>query len=128
MGAETFRVRANGKTAKEAFTAAVEQAHYEYGHRGYTGSIAEKHDFVVLDLDREKTDLTRKMEKDIAGADAETKKWLEADLEKVKAGNVGAIVDALIDSGDSRIDDKWGPAGCFKIAEGQWVFFGWASS
>ncbi len=32
----------------------------------------------------------------------------------------------LIDEGDARIDDKWGPAGCIKTEEG-FVFFGWAS-
>lgn len=48
MGAETFTVRANGKTAKEAFAAAVAQAHYDYGHRGYTGSIAEKREFTMI--------------------------------------------------------------------------------
>ena len=25
-------------------------------------------------------------------------------------------------------DDKWGPAGCVKVGEDQWCFFGWASS
>ena len=34
----------------------------------------------------------------------------------------------LIDDGDARIDDKWGPAGCVKVGEGEWLFFGWASS
>jgi hypothetical protein len=36
--------------------------------------------------------------------------------------------DFLIQERDERIDDKWGPAGCIKIAEGEWLFFGWASS
>lgn len=34
----------------------------------------------------------------------------------------------LIDAGDARVDDKWGPAGCVKVSEGKWYFFGWASS
>ena len=34
----------------------------------------------------------------------------------------------LIDNRDSRIDDKWGPAGCFELGEGRYFFFGWASS
>lgn len=29
---------------------------------------------------------------------------------------------------EMQFDDKWGPAGCFKVKEGQWCFFGWASS
>jgi len=33
----------------------------------------------------------------------------------------------LIDNCDRRIDDKWGPAGCFALGDGQYAFFGWAS-
>lgn len=47
MGATNFAVVRDGKTANEAFTAARDQALYEYGHRGYTGTIAEKHGFVM---------------------------------------------------------------------------------
>ena len=40
--------------------------------------------------------------------------------------------EELIDQGDPRIDDKWGPAGCihFKTDEkgNHYYFFGWASS
>lgn len=28
---------------------------------------------------------------------------------------------------DARFSDTWGPAGCFKISEGEYLFFGWAS-
>jgi hypothetical protein len=34
----------------------------------------------------------------------------------------------LIDNDDPRISDKWGPAGCIKMTEGVYLFFGWASS
>lgn len=34
----------------------------------------------------------------------------------------------LIDDGDARVDDKWGPAGCIDLGGGEWLFFGWASS
>ena len=34
----------------------------------------------------------------------------------------------LLDEGDPRIDDKWGPAGCIKIDADTYLFFGWASS
>lgn len=50
MGATTFGCKAIGKTAKEAFNRAVEDAQYEYGHGGYTGSIAEKSSFVMIDM------------------------------------------------------------------------------
>lgn len=48
MGAHQFMVRARGKTPKEAFYEAVDQASYEHGHGGYTGTIAEKREFVVI--------------------------------------------------------------------------------
>jgi hypothetical protein len=48
MGADTFDCTARGATAKEAFDAAKKQAKYDYGHRGYTGTIAEKDRFIVI--------------------------------------------------------------------------------
>lgn len=36
--------------------------------------------------------------------------------------------DELISNRDPRIDDKWGPAGCFALPDGDYFFFGWASS
>lgn len=36
--------------------------------------------------------------------------------------------EKLIDESDERIDDKWGPAGCIKVEDGKYLFFGWASS
>ena len=49
MGASDFWTKASGKTAKEAFSAARTEAQYESGHGGYTGTIAEKHSFIVLE-------------------------------------------------------------------------------
>jgi hypothetical protein len=44
-----------------------------------------------------------------------------------------AFANRLIEEGDPRVDDKWGPAGCVKIGkldtgERMFLFFGWASS
>ena len=36
--------------------------------------------------------------------------------------------DRLIDAGDERVDDTWGPAGAIEVAKGEFLFFGWASS
>ncbi len=95
MGATTFAVRSKGKTAQEAFGAAIQEATWESGHAGYTGTIAEKSSFVMI---------------------------------AVPAGRKpGEYADSLIDDGDARIDDKWGPAGCVQLAAGEWLFFGWAS-
>ena len=96
MGAETFYEVHDGATAQKAFNKGVEEARYEYGHGGYTGTIAEKDDFTVIPL---------------------PEGWTAEDY-----------ADALEDKGDDRICDKWGPAGCLKIEDGKYAFFGWASS
>lgn len=46
MGATNFETTATGKTAREAFLNAVNEAHYWHGHGGYTGTIAEKPGFI----------------------------------------------------------------------------------
>jgi len=96
MGAEQFIQEGKGSTAKEAFNAALEEARYEYGHRGYTGSLAEKDSYIEIELPE--------------GYDATDYAY------------------KLMDDSDSRVDNKWGPAGCIKSKEGEYIFFGWASS
>lgn len=96
MGANDFMVRSKGTTPDKAFVAAREQALYDYGHRGYTGTIAEKSSFTMIQLPE--------------------------GYDPVK------YAYELIDKCDSRIDDKWGPAGCIKINQEEYLFFGWASS
>lgn len=48
MGATTFFTEAIGGNAQHAFACAVDDARYDYGHRGYTGTIAEKNSFVMI--------------------------------------------------------------------------------
>lgn len=96
MGADNFRVRAKGKTAQEAFLTAVDNARYQHGHGGYTGTIAEKHEFVEVPVPPEFKDAPRDFVRKLEDED--------------------------------RFGDKWGPAGCVKVADGEYVFFGWASS
>lgn len=95
MGATTFCNRESGASALEAFKAAREEALYDHGHSGYSGTIAEKSKFVMIALPE--------------GEDAMTYAW------------------KLIDEGDPRVDDKWGPAGCIDEGDGNYLFFGWAS-
>lgn len=96
MGAQTFFTKENGATAREAFRKAVEKAQYDYGHGGYTGTIAEKTSFVMISVPENQ--------------------------------NPEAYASKLIDDADGRVDDKWGPAGCIKVAANRYLFFGWASS
>jgi len=48
MGAAVFYQEGRGKSAKEAFQAARDDAAWERGHGGYTGSLAEKSEFVMI--------------------------------------------------------------------------------
>lgn len=48
MGGQTFYQVGTGTIAKQAFKAAVDQALYDYGHAGYTGTLAEKSEFVMM--------------------------------------------------------------------------------
>lgn len=89
MGAEFFTTYREGTDAKAAFKAAREDALYEHGHRGYTGTIAEKDEFTVIDTTPIRLD------------DAER-----------KAGE-------LADAGDPRIDNKRGPAGALPVLTGE---------
>ena len=50
MGADEFFTTARGNSAKEAFASAVEDARYEHGHGGYTGTIAEKNGFTIIEV------------------------------------------------------------------------------
>ena len=47
-GGTTFMTAGTGKTIQEAFGNAVSEAAHESGHGGYSGTIAEKSDFVLL--------------------------------------------------------------------------------
>ena len=50
MGAQSFVEHASGDTAKKAFRAVVDEALYQHGHGGYSGTIAEKNEFVMVKL------------------------------------------------------------------------------
>ena len=104
MGADTFFHVGKGKTVKEAFSNAVEEARYDHGHGGYTGTIAEKSSYVEIQI--------------------------PIDFQKDEPNRERAIsyADHLINNDDPRIDDKWGPAGAIKLNENSWIFVGWASS
>lgn len=107
MGASFFEVSADGKNANEAFLNAVSDARYEYGHGGYTGTIAEKHDFKLVSKE------------DFLSID-EVRNFIEK------------LEDGSVNVSGFDLDDKWGPAGCLKYktksGEIRYMFFGYASS
>ena len=81
-----------------AFQEAVADAQWEYGHGGYSGTLAEKGSYVIV----------------------------EATPQPVE--DAYALADRLIEAFDPRISDKWGPAGAIKLDPVGWLFFGWASN
>lgn len=85
MGSVDFETYATGKTPKEAFASAVEQALYEHGHEGYTGTIAEKNGFTII---------------------TPPNTWKGREME---------YAQKLLEEEDSRISNKWGPAGCIHL-------------
>lgn len=97
MGGCQFVTSAAGSSPAEAFKAAVEEAEYEHGHGGYTGTIAEKSQFTMFHPSAEwlADMISERREYD-------HKYWKE-------------------------VEDKWGPAGCFALGDSRYMFFGWAS-
>jgi hypothetical protein len=104
MGATTFEVTEvlGDKKIGDVFNNAVENARFAYGHAGYTGTLAEKNEFVVI--------------KDMSG---KTYAEVHAEIRRLSADpNCPAY-------------DKWGPAGAitFTREDGKKLatFFGSAS-
>jgi hypothetical protein len=48
MGSETFFTKSHAKFPKAAFQKAVKEAKHDYGHSGYTGTIAEKDSYQMV--------------------------------------------------------------------------------
>ena len=123
MGATTFYDVVKGSSAKDAFEKAVEEAQYEYGHGGYTGTIAEKDSFVMI---------TPPFKATITVTPEMTTTEIKALTREVRKLFMD-YAEQLIEDSDSRVDDKWGPAGCLEIkpstkdSDGEYLFFGWAS-
>lgn len=97
MGAVPFFTHSKHENVDDAFWNAHSEACAANGILGYTGTIAEKSSYVVINATTQ--------------------------MEPAKARK---LAESLIDREDPRIDDKWGPAGAIRTTEG-WLFFGWAS-
>jgi hypothetical protein len=124
MGATEFYTTAVGISPDAAFQAAREAALWDRGHGGYTGSVAEKSSYIVIPDTAEQV-LVRYREYDCPNPRI---------ISALQCGETTAIASALVELDDSRIIDKWGPAGCltfglvpFSSQLKQYLFFGWAS-
>lgn len=115
MGATTFGTTIAVKgDALEAFRRAQDNARYEHGHGGYTGTIAEKHDFTMIECKPRQNPykLARKLVND--------------DDERVddKYGPAGCI--ELQGKYRKEIVERYGLKG--KQGIRAFLFFGWAST
>lgn len=99
MGATTFRVKAPGDNAQKAFQDAITAAILEYGTRPYSGTIKEKESFITIS--------------------------------QLPGMSIDETIKEVLDPESKHFklvfDDKWGPAGCIRHEDGEWIFFGWAS-
>ncbi|WP_432158563.1 hypothetical protein [Streptomyces sp. bgisy153] len=98
MGAYDFITPGSGQDVENAFLDAKEDAAWEFGHGGYTGTIAEKSDFVLVADSPMSPDAAEK------------------------------YAQHLLETDDERIRDKRGPAGAIPVDDGTWLFVGYASS
>jgi len=115
MGAVPFITTGIGTTAQEAFVAAVDRAHWESGHGGYSGTIAEKDGFVEF------SPRTGTASDLVDALQEYTDDWgpsprLMAIVGKAAADNIFSVYDT-----------KWGPAVAVRTASTEWTFLGTAS-
>jgi len=107
MGANTFTSTARGKTAEDAFQTARACDLMEYESERLRDDPEWRYDGYSGTIHEK---------------DAFTMIALPTGKEPME------YAEELIEKHDRRIDDKWGPAGCFDLGDGKFFFFGWASS
>lgn len=110
MGAEQFTVIREGDTANAAFLEARDDAAWDHGHGGYTGTIAEKDGFTLFHP--------------APGFNPEEV------MDDIARGDFDAVEKALGSRAQEAIDtfdNKWGDAVCIPLGENRFFFGGWAS-
>ena len=154
MGAQWFDQTALAKTAHAAFNEGVEAAAYDYGHSGYTGTLAEKPGFVMLGT------LPARVSSELATRHLEDWSqwrehgyWMDYKETRFIKRRRNPLPNALAAMGEQfwnrvveiALGDKWGPAACFQLNKAEtkqikewqgrkgshdkaFVFFGYASS
>jgi hypothetical protein len=119
MGATEFAIDNVGKTVGDAFDKQATSDQYNFGHSGYTGTLAEKDGFVLIDRPPRIT-AGRLMDTIIDATDWLF--WLDTDEKyqhayakpKAKCQKAWQRLQQWYPGGARRIcetyDDKWGPA------------------
>jgi len=138
MGACDFYDVVEGKTAQEAFQKAVEEARYESGQGGYTGTIAEKGGYGFKMIRDSGPVVRERMKNALREAKADLKKvakgaklpdkyWGEEDIASTirsfqaqiekfpRTLTPMDIATSLMFLEDKRVRDKWGACGCIDM-------------
>jgi hypothetical protein len=125
MGAANFITGGTGATMREAFSNATQQAAHEYGHGGYTGTIAEKNG--VVDLGKLPEGLTPYQFQDLLFQYEESFDEDESWRTKRDVYRYDGPHADLVKRAFKTWDDKWGNAIGFELGNGKYVFMGMAS-
>lgn len=104
MGATNFDHASFGKDADEAFRKAVDEAAWENGHGGYTGTIAEKTEFQMVKVPSGRKSLRNLMR------EADRVNYGDMKIEQVQEKYRRAVTAINFIN-----NDKWGPAGCIEL-------------
>jgi hypothetical protein len=122
MGATTFQNTVTAGTAAEAFNRAHEDALWEHGHGGYSGTIAEKGGYVEFPLPSGVT------ADEFARALNESYPYWDGQVEVKPTDPEWAARYPRWREAVRVFDDKWGPCVAFPGDKpGTWVLTGWAS-
>ena len=111
MGAANFYCTSTGSNAQEAFTSAVKKAQWDFGHGGYTGTIAEKSNFTMAS----ENPLLPEAANHLVNSLTDTKyssKWGPAGCVELMSSVTYLETDSTIQKSKTK----------------RFIFFGWASS
>ena len=123
MGASEYMNVGKGKTAKVAFDKVAENARWNHGHGGYSGTIAEK--YSMVEFQRPK------------GMRRATVIQAVRDLGRIGFDDDGNPKTAKVQAKYPKLpiakmfevyDDKWGASLGIELKTGEYLFAGWASS
>lgn len=133
MGGSEFFTQGEGKTPEAAFNAARDEAAWEHGHGGYTGTIAEKgwfREFPLPDLPEGVSVLAFAeacMESAYEATDEfRCNKKVDGKWESYTVPVPESLRTVMKQIGEVA-GDKYADAVCFKIKDDKYLFFGWAS-
>ena len=137
MGASEFMTTVRAKTPAEAFKLAHDNAQYESGHGGYSGTAAEKHDFKFYAVPagaREKTirifaRAVTQYEDDLLVVRDQLEgeeEWAKAAAKRLRHAKTKWAKYPLAQAARTW-RDKWGPAVVLRLAKDLYLVFGLAS-